>query len=62
VTHLYTTSRHPVTTATAVERLSDHIRLRSLPWPARRLVRRFGIGAATAAVIAEMIYMPESRR
>jgi hypothetical protein len=46
---------------TAVERLSDHIRLRALPWQARRLVRRFGIGAATAAVIAELIYTGENR-
>jgi hypothetical protein len=61
VTHLYTTSRHPVTTATAIERLSDHVRLRALPWQARRLVRRFGIGAATAAVIAELIYTGEGR-
>ena len=46
---------------TAVERLSDHIRLRALPWQARRLVRRFGIGTATAAVIAELIYTGENR-
>jgi hypothetical protein len=46
---------------TAIERLSDHIRLRALPWQARRLVRRFGIGAATAAVIAELIYTGENR-
>lgn len=46
---------------TAVERLPDHIRPRALPWQARRLVRRFGIGAATAAVIAELIYTGENR-
>ena len=54
-------TRPPRNCATAVERLSDHVRLRALPWQARRLVRRFGIGAATAAVIAELIYTGEGR-
>lgn len=45
-------ARNPVS---AAERLSDHLRGPALPWPARRLRRRFGLHAATAATIAELI-------
>jgi hypothetical protein len=51
--------RKPVS---AIERLSDHIRAPRLSWPARRLVRRFGMRAATAQVIAELVgYTTEAR-
>jgi hypothetical protein len=53
------TVRNP---ASAVERLSDHLRWRAMPWPAKRLVRHYGLHAATAAVIAEMIYTAEARQ
>jgi hypothetical protein len=49
--------------ASAVERLSDHLRWRSLPWPAKRLARRHGLHAATARTVAELIgYTLEARR
>jgi hypothetical protein len=49
--------------ATAVERLSDHLRMSTLPWPAKRLARHHGLHAATAATIAELIgYALEARR
>jgi hypothetical protein len=41
--------------ASAVERLSNRLRWPTLPWPARRLVRRHGLNCATAAAIAELI-------
>jgi hypothetical protein len=48
--------------ATAAERLSDHLRFRSLPWTARRLARRHGLRAATARTVAELIgYTLEAR-
>jgi hypothetical protein len=40
---------------TAIERLSDHLRTRTLPWPAKHLVRRHGLHAATARTVAELI-------
>jgi hypothetical protein len=40
--------------ATAVERLSDRLRWPTLPWPARRLMGRHGLHAATAATVAEL--------
>jgi hypothetical protein len=49
-------------TASAAERLSDRLRLAALAWPARRLSRRFGLRAATATTIAELIgYSTEAR-
>jgi hypothetical protein len=48
--------------ASAVERLSDRLRWPTLPWPAKRLVRRHGLHAATARTIAELIgYSTEAR-
>jgi hypothetical protein len=48
--------------ASAIERLGDHLRWPTLPWPARRLARRHGLHAATAATIAELIgYTTEAR-
>jgi hypothetical protein len=41
---------------------ADHLRWRSLPWAARRLVRRHGLHAATAKTVAELIgYTLKSR-
>lgn len=58
----YHDARTPYKGSTAVERLSDHIRLRSLPWPARRLMRRHGLHAATARTVAELVgYTMEDR-
>ena len=54
MTSLYHPENSPRNPATAVERLSDHIRWRALPWPAKRLVRRHGLHAATARVVAEL--------
>lgn len=54
MTHLYTTSRHPVTTAPAVDLLADHVRLRALPWQVRRLAYRHGLKPATARAVAEL--------
>jgi hypothetical protein len=38
------------------------IEMATLSWPAKRLVRRHGLRAETAKVIAEMIYTPGDRR
>ena len=47
----------------AVELLAEHIRLRALPWTARRLVRRHGLRAATALTVAELAgFSLEGRR
>jgi hypothetical protein len=56
MTNLYSENRSFRNDATAIDRLSDHIRLRSLSWCARRLVRDHGLHAATAKTIAELIY------
>ena len=37
-----------------VERLSNRLRWPTLPWAARRLVRRHGLNCATAATVAEL--------
>ena len=39
----------------AVELLAEHIRMRALPWPAKRLARRHGLRAATARTVAELV-------
>ena len=41
--------------ASAVERLSNRLRWPTLPWPARRLMRKHGLHAATANTIAELL-------
>jgi hypothetical protein len=62
MTNLYPQNRSFRNNGMAVERLSDHVRMPTLPWPARRLTKRFGLGAATARVVAEMIgYAMEDR-
>jgi len=60
---LYPQNRPFRNNATAVERLSDRLRWPTLPWPARRLMRKHGLHAATARTVAELVgYTVEARR
>jgi hypothetical protein len=56
-TTIYSTTagRHNSRAVPAVELLAEHIRMRALPWPARRLARRHGLKAATARTVAELV-------
>lgn len=48
--------------ASPIEQLSNHLRWRSLPWPARHLMRKHGLHAATARTIAELAGFAVDRR